>query len=141
MRKLLSLFMITPYFLLAASSSSVAAVVVEDPKSTEELVKFLPLLIDAFKHSQWLLFGALTTMVLIFVFRQYVLPKLNFSTAILPLLSAVIGVPVGLSIAIVGGASPKDALLAVLSGPVASTLWAALAKHFMPEAPAIVQPK
>lgn len=110
--------------------------VATEPSTIDDVVKMFPLIVEAFKNGQYLLIGALVTLVLVFIFRQYLLPKLKiFTTNVLPLVSAVLGIIVGSSISVVGGASITEALLACLSGPLASTLWQAVAKYFMPDAP------
>lgn len=115
---------------------------VSEPETIDQALGYLPLLIEAFKLGKWPVFGALATLVLVFIFRQFILPKLKiFSTEILPIVSAVLGIFVGLAVALAGGAPIGGALMAVLSGPLASTLWMAVVKYFAPKAPSEVQSK
>lgn len=107
--------------------------IIDAPQSIEQAAAFLPTLILLAKNGQWLLFGALLTLVLVFLIRQYVLPSFGLKNPkVLPLVSALLGVLVGVGVAVLGGAKPEAALLASLSGPVASSLWGAIVKYFVP---------
>lgn len=119
--------------------SAFAQVQPTEPTTIEEAARFIPTLIEFALHGKWLAFGAMATLVLVFLVRQYALPKLGLNTKVLPLVSALLGVLVGVGGAVAVGAEPLAALLAVLSGPLASTLYSAIVKYFLPEAPASVK--
>ena len=137
-KRFLSMFTLLAFTLIGFMAF--AQDVPKEPGSLQDVAQLLPLLLEFGKSGKWLLFGAALTMVLVFVLRQYVLPKLGLTTKVLPLVSAVLGALVGVAGPLLMGADPKAALLAVLSGPVASTLWQAVFKYFMPEAPEEVKP-
>lgn len=107
--------------------------ITDAPQSVEQAAAFLPTLILLAKNGQWLLFGALLTLVLVFLIRQYVLPSFGLKNPkLLPLVSVILGMLVGVGVAVLGGAKPEAALLASLSGPLASSLWGAVVKYFIP---------
>lgn len=105
---------------------------VVDPIPTEigKVVGFFPVLIAAWKSGQWLMVGAVLSLMLTFAFRKFLLPSLKLGSGVLPLVSAALGVIAGVGAAIIGGADMASASMAVLSGPLASTLWDSLVKYF-----------
>lgn len=109
------------------------ALAIGEPQSPADIIGMLPTLLSFVQQGKWLLVGALITLVLVWAIRQYVLPKLGMGSASLPMVSALLGVVVGLAVSVLGGASPSAALLAVMSGPLASTLWGAIVKFFLPQ--------
>lgn len=110
-----------------------------EPTTIGEAAAWLPALITFAKNSQWLLFGAVMALVGVFLIRQYVLPGLGLNTKILPLVSAVLGILAGVGGAVYAGSDLMAAAMAVLSGPLASALWSAVVKYFLPEAPVAVK--
>jgi hypothetical protein len=84
----------------------------------------------ALKSGNFLLAGSLVTLLLVFAIRKYVFPKINIGDGALPIVSIILGMFVGSAGAIIGGATAPQALLAVLSGPLASSLWSSLLKYF-----------
>lgn len=114
----------------AASTNGSVLITVAEPGSPADVAAFLPALIQAAKQGNWLLVGAIVALILTFLTRKLLLPKLKLGHGALPLISAVIGVVAGVGIAIVGGANLNEASFAVLSGPLASTLWDAAVKYF-----------
>lgn len=101
------------------------------PDTLDQVVGLLPSLINAFKQGHFLLAGAVSTLIVTFVLKQYILPKLNLGTGILPLASTVIGILIGWAISVIGGATAVQAMLAVMSGPLASNLWDLGLKYFV----------
>lgn len=112
-----------------ASKATVTATL-EAPQEVGDVMGFLPVIIHAAQNGQWLLFGALIALVVTFIAKKYILPKLKLGNGLLPLISALVGMVGGVGLAIANGAEPLQASLAVLSGPLASTLWDALIKYF-----------
>lgn len=112
-----------------------APAAVQEPVNLNDVAQLIPTLVGFAKNGQWLLFGALLSMVMTFMIRQFVLPKISLGAGVLPLVSGVLGVLSGVGGAVYMGATPIAALLAVMSGPAGSWLWSALAKHFFPAAP------
>ena len=105
---------------------------VAEPVQVDQAVGLLPQILADITGQKYLLAGALITLVLVFIIKQYALPKLNLSTAVLPLASAVIGVISGYAVSIAGGATAGQAAVALLSGPAASALWDVLLKYLFP---------
>lgn len=118
----------------ASEASSVAvsdgAAIDPIPSDLNVVVGFIPVLIAAWKNGQWVLVGAILSLILTFAFRKFLMPSLKLGSGVLPLVSAVLGVVAGVGAAIVGGAELMPAVLAVFSGPLASTLWDAAVKYF-----------
>lgn len=108
-------------------------------KDFGDVAKLIPTMVTFAKNGQWLLFGSVLSLILTFLVRQLVLPKVNLKTGVLPLVSAVLGCLAGVGGAVLAGATPLAAVIAVLSGPAGSWLWSAVAKHFFPAAPKGVQ--
>jgi hypothetical protein len=96
----------------------------------EDPVGYLPALWLAIQNGQWLVVGAIVTLILVLLFKKLVLPKIGLGTGILPIVSAIIGVVTGVGLAIMGGAPLAAAAAAVFSGPLAGLLWDALVKYF-----------
>lgn len=113
----------------AAENPPVTVPNVKEPASLEEAVQYLPVLIELATNGQWLFFGALLAVVLTFLIRQFVLPKLGLNTRVLPLVSAILGGASAWCIAYLAGATPLAAALTLLSGPVGSLLWDAVLKY------------
>lgn len=103
---------------------------IKAPEQLEDLGGYIPIIIEAFKNGQWLMFGSLIALVATFAVKKYVFPKLKLGSGLLPIVSAVIGVIGGVGLAIANKAEPAEAALAVMSGPLASTLWDAILKYF-----------
>lgn len=102
---------------------------VKEPEQVTDALKMIPVILGALKDGNYLLAGAFCSLVLTFLSRRFVLPKLKLGPGILPILSAVIGCVSGVGIAIAAGANVSQASLAVLSGPLASTLWDSVIKY------------
>lgn len=100
------------------------------PSDLNVVVGFIPVLMAAWKNGQWLLVGAVLSLILTFAFRKFLMPSLKLGSGVLPLVSAGLGVVAGVGAAIVGGAELMPAVLAVFSGPLASTLWDSAVKYF-----------
>lgn len=103
---------------------------IAEPVEVQDAVGFLPAILSAVKNGQYLLGGALVTMVLVFLAKRFVLPKARLGTGVLPILSAFLGILSGVGLAIANGAPMEAAALAVLSGPLASQLWDSIVKYF-----------
>lgn len=108
----------------------VFAQAIGEPGSVEQAVGMLPILVNFAKAGNWLMFGAALSLLLTFAIKKYVLPKVGLGNGVLPLVSIVLGVVAGVGAAVLGGASVQAATLAVLSGPLASSLWDALFQYF-----------
>ena len=103
---------------------------ITEPATVEKAVSLLPMIYEAFKSGQTLMAAALLTLVIVFVVRQYVLPKLNVSAALLPLVSLIVGALSALAISVASGATLQAAAMALMAGPLASSLWSVLIKYF-----------
>lgn len=112
---------------------SVFAQAVSEPASVDQAVGFIPQIISLFGQGKALLACALIVLVLVFAVKQYVLPKVNLSTNVLPWVSVLLGVLSALAVGVSGGATPGQAALALLSGPAASSLWDLILKHLVPQ--------
>lgn len=106
---------------------------VTEPGSVDQAVGMLPGIIAAFQTAKPLLGCALIVLILVFVIKQYILPKLNVSTSILPWVSVVLGILSAIAVGVSGGASPAQAAMAMLSGPAASSFWDMILKYFAPK--------
>ena len=100
------------------------------PEHIEDALQFLPVLMNAIKTSNWLLAGSLVSLIVTFTVRKYLLKRMKLKTGVLPIVSSVVGCFAGVSLAIINGADIHSASLAVLSGPLASTLWDSIIKYF-----------
>lgn len=103
-------------------------IIANEPQSLDQVVNLLAPIVTFVKNGQYLAAGAAVTLVLVFGFKTFILPRLSLTSAILPLLSAVLGLITGLSIAILGGANFLQAMIAMGSGPAASLLWDSVIK-------------
>jgi branched-subunit amino acid transport protein AzlD len=104
-----------------------------EPGSVDQAVGLLPQILANISQGKYLLAGALITLVIVFIVKQYVLPKVNLSTGALPLISLVVGALSAVALGISGGATPAQAALALLSGPTASALWDIVIKFMVPK--------
>jgi hypothetical protein len=102
----------------------------EQPMEVGDLSQFFPALLDAYKNSNWLILGAIIALILTLLVRKYVLPMMKLGSGVLPFVSALLGLISGVGLAVANGASLQAASMAVLSGPLASTLWNSGAKYF-----------
>lgn len=116
---------IVPFLVFA---EEVAKVV--EPEQAQDALGFLPAIVEAFKSGHYLMAGALISLVVTFVLRSYVLPRLKLNDGLLPILSAAIGLLSGVGLAVANGATLNEATLAVFSGPLASMLWSSSIKYF-----------
>lgn len=107
--------------------------IVLEPGSVDQALGVGALMIQFFQEGKILAAAAMLTLVLVFVFRQFIMPKLKLASGVLPLVSAVTGVIAGAAIALASGARPAEAMLALMAGPAASTFWDALAKYLIPK--------
>jgi hypothetical protein len=74
-------------------------------------------------------YAAAGILILVYLFRKYVLPKTPFNAGVLPWLSLLLGVLIGFLSMLSGGSSVSDAVnIMLLSGPGASALWSSLFK-------------
>jgi hypothetical protein len=110
------------------------SVPVTDPTDLGGALGFLPTIWAASSHGQWLLAGAFLSIVLTFLVKQYLLPRLNIGNGILPIVSIVIGVVSGAGLAVANGSSLLAAVLATMAGPLGSSLYEAIVKYFLPSA-------
>jgi hypothetical protein len=122
------LFILTFGFAAWALAEEVAKIV--EPEKIDQVLGFLPAIVEAFKSGHYLMAGALVSLVVTFGIRQYVLPKLKVADGLLPLISAVVGMIAGVSLAVANQAPIGEAAMAVMSGPLASTLWSGALKYF-----------
>lgn len=104
-----------------------------EPDSVGEVVKLVPVIVGAFKSGSFLMAGAGIALIVTYIFRRAVLPKIKLGSGVLPIVSALVGCFAGVSVAILGGANLLEASLAVMSGPLASVLWDAVIKYFLPK--------
>lgn len=130
--KLLTLFwgIIFAVFCLAGVAF---AQVAGEPTTLPDAVQMIPTILAMFKAGKSLAASAGAIIVILYFVRIYVLPKANLSAKVLPLVSAILGLIGGPLVAAYMGADAKEAMLAALSGPMASTLWSALFKYILPE--------
>lgn len=117
------------FFMLFGLMFTCLAFAQAEPSTIEGAVGLLPAIYAAVKSGNYLLAGASLTLVLVFVVRQYLLPKLSVSASALPVISIVIGILSGAAVSVVGGATLSQAALAMLSGPLASSLWSTAIKY------------
>lgn len=120
------LFSFIPAFAQVASPAPIAA-----PVDANSAVQLFSVLANFAHNGQYLLAGAAITLIICFILNQYILPKLNLGGAIVPLVSPIIGIISGVGLALVNGASPMAAALAVLSGPAAGHIWEMIGQYFV----------
>lgn len=82
---------------------------VAPPASVDAASGFLPQLIAAAVSGNWNIAGGIILMVLMVAVRQYALPKLNVSSDILPVVSAIIGALAMVGLSMSAGGSALDA--------------------------------
>jgi hypothetical protein len=104
--------------------------VVLEPESLEEALRFIPVILEALSSGNYLVMGAAISLVLTFLVRRFVLPKMGLGNGFLPVVAALLGMLAGVGGAILGGADMQSAVLAVMSGPLASVLWDSFFKYF-----------
>lgn len=104
-----------------------AAEAIKEPTSFEEISQLIPMFFQFASEGKWLMFGSLATLVIVFALKKYFIPKLSNNA--LPWVSLGVGVLSAFAITLLTGASPKEAALALMSGPTASMLWTLIAKH------------
>jgi hypothetical protein len=102
----------------------------QEPETVAGAGSMLKPIWDAIGNGSYLLAGAGITLILVFVFRKYVMDKIGLGSGVLPLVSAVLGVISGLAVSVWGGANGGEAAMAMLSGPAAGMLWDAVFKYF-----------
>jgi hypothetical protein len=107
-----------------------------EPQDLDAALNLITLIISHAKDGKYLLAGAAATLVLVFAFRKFAMPRLKLKPGVLPLVSAITGALSGWGIAVMAGATAGQAAVALLSGPIASTLWDALVKYFFKKDPA-----
>jgi hypothetical protein len=74
-------------------------------------------------------YAAAGILILVYLFRKYVLPKTPFNAGVLPWLSILLGVFIGFLGMVSGGASISESVnVMLLSGAGASALWSSLFK-------------
>lgn len=122
-------------FLGPLASVSCFADPVAVPTDLNGVAGLIPTFLAAWQNKNWLLIGALVSLVLTFIIKTYVLPKIGIGNASLPWISIVIGILAGVGGAVAGGAPLGAAALAIFSGPLASSLWAMLFQFLVPKAP------
>lgn len=98
--------------------------------TTDQALTAFKVLTEAVQNGQYLLAAAALTLIMVVLFRKLLMPRLGLKAGVLPLVSAILGCLTGGSLAILAGANAQQATMAVLAGPLASTLWDALAKYF-----------
>jgi hypothetical protein len=101
-----------------------------EPQSADAAIDLIGNISMAIKNGQYLLAGAFLTLILVFIIKKYVLPKAKLGPGVLPIVSTILGMLVGSAVAIIGGASAQQAMLAVLAGPMAGNVWDSAAKFF-----------
>lgn len=101
-----------------------------EPTDLSGAAAFLPAIIAAVKSGSWLFAGSGIALVVTFAIKKYLLPKIGAGNGWLPIVSALVGMLGGVGLAVVNGASLHAASLAVLSGPLASTLWESVVQYF-----------
>jgi hypothetical protein len=68
-------------------------------------------------------------LILVFLFRKYLLPRLGLGNGILPYLAIILSAVIGLLGSILGGMEPSSAAQVILfSGPGAIAFWDAMIK-------------
>ena len=100
------------------------------PEELSDIGGIMDVIAEGIKNSNSLLYGAGITLILVLLIKKYVMPKLSIGNGTLPFISIGVGIIAGLSLAIVNGGTIMEASLAIMSGPLASTLWDAVAKYF-----------
>lgn len=81
---------------------------------------------------KWVMAASAFVLLLVYLFRRYLQPKLNLGSGILPWISIVLGVLVGVASGTLGGLPVAEAIkIAILSGPSASTIWSAILKNIL----------
>lgn len=106
-----------------------AAVAVAETQNLDQMAGYLSPMVDAYHNGQYLIAAGVLTVIAVSLLKKYVLPSLKVPDWAVPWISNIAGILIGAGISLAGGASPKEALLAVLAGPLASSLYSGGAKN------------
>lgn len=118
------------FFAVIFLLSSLCIAQVIEPEKIQDALGLLPVLFSFIKNGQWLLAGAAISLIVTFVSRHYIFPKIKVGDGVLPIYSALVGCLAGVSLAVLNNATLGEATIAVMSGPAASLLWDSAVKYF-----------
>jgi hypothetical protein len=111
-------------------SALAMAQIVPPIDSVDQAVGLLPAIMAYVAAGKWLLVAGGGVMIATVLFRQFVLPKLNLSTNVLPYVSMILSALAGIGSYVYGGVDAKSAAVQILiSGPLAGQLWNMLGKQ------------
>ncbi|SRR5574343_595885 len=73
---------------------------------------------------QYVMAASALVLILVYLFRKFVLPKLSLGNGVLPYITIALGALVGILSNIVAGVGPAEAAnIILISGPGAAMLW------------------
>lgn len=75
--------------------------------------------------------AALVTMLIVFLFRKFLMKSWGLASGVLPWFSVGVGFVVGFYTASWLRASPGEVQISMLAGPIAGFLWDSLGKYFV----------
>lgn len=120
-------------FLVTLLFGGFALAEVAEPETLEQAVGLIPLIFDAAANGHFLAMGAAITVLVTFLFKKYIIHRLGLGTGVLPIVAGVVGLISGGGLAVMNGAEPMPALLAVFSGPAAVYFYDLILKYFFPQ--------
>lgn len=105
------------------------------PENIDQALKLLPMLLEMVQMKNWGMVAALAIMLVTYLFRMYILPKLAINDRALPLVSGGMGVLLAVAVSLAAG-QPWGAAIAsgVFIGAAASGFWSAVFKYVLPVA-------
>jgi hypothetical protein len=120
---------------VAASPSPSATPIVApaDGAELKEYIGFAKIVVELYKDGKILGAAAGLTLILVFLFRKFLMARLKLKPGVLPLVSLLLGALAGWASAVLAGATAGQAALALLAGPVASQAWDIIVKYFFPK--------
>lgn len=131
------IWFISIVFSILAICTMAHAQAVAVPTSADQAISMLGVFYGFIHNGQWLLAGGVLTLVICFALNRYLFPRLKLGAAITPIASAIIGALGGVGLAVANGASLQQAMLAMLSGSVATHFWEAIGQYFVAKKPIV----
>ncbi len=116
--------------LFVMSIGAMAFAQVAEPQNLDQAVAYMPVLMKYIHSGSVLGISAVVVLLLSYVLKAYVIPRVGLNKGAIPVISMALGVLVGPAIAIISGASPEQAVQSLAAGPWAVFMHEAIAKYF-----------
>lgn len=102
------------------------------PEQALDINATIQSIFDYIAHGKPVMAASAGILILVYLFRRYALPKLRLGNGVLPILSLVLGVVIGVLSQVIAGVPPAEAAKIILiSGPGASVFWSSILKLFV----------